>query len=187
MALQTTVRKPQAFGVEGEFYDTSIRRPVNYKLATECTFGKPVWFDANGNVTATYASGLAFAGFLVNPKEHTNYGVSGDTLAPSFTLAAGKVGAVANFGRVIARVATNVAVGQSVWVCITAGTSTTTGVTNYAVGDLGAGATAPSANAGAGGAWVQVPGAIWDVVPNTLPTEDDNDITKYPLAVVRVG
>ena len=45
---QKTVNTKLAFGIEGEFYDSSIKRATNYKLGASAKFGKPLFFSADG-------------------------------------------------------------------------------------------------------------------------------------------
>lgn len=170
---QTVVNDKLALGVEGQFYDTSVKRATPYTLATAAKFGQPMWLDANGNATATYASGLKLLGLLVNPKEHINYGVDGDPLAATLTIPAGRTAAVADIGRVVVKVFTAAKVGDNVYVATTAATDG-----SIAVGDLVAGTTAAPTVAGA--TFVQVTGAAIDIV--------GTEGTTYPqLVVVRLG
>lgn len=160
---QKTVNTKLAFGIEGEFYDSSIKRATNYKLGASAKFGKPLFFSADGKtVTPTYADGLKFAGIMVNPKEHINANAD---LAATLELASGKTVGVADIGRVIVKVANTVAVGNKAYLCITAGTGT--GVTNYAVGDICGGTAAPATAAGDGGVFVELTNAMFDIVEAT--------------------
>ena len=160
---QKTVNTKLAFGIEGEFYDSSIKRATNYKLGASAKFGKPLFFSADGKtVTPTYADGLKFAGIMVNPKEHINANAD---LAATLELASGKTVGVADIGRVIVKVANTVAVGNKAYLCTTAGTGT--GVTNYSVGDICGGTAAPATAAGDGGVFVELPHAMFDIVEAT--------------------
>lgn len=105
---QKTVNKKLAFGIEGEFYDSSVSVAATYKTASQVTFGNPVWFTADGSVTGTYASGLTFAGIAVLPKEHT-----AATLAPTMTIPAGTTVGVASKGHIIIKAGGAIAVGDS--------------------------------------------------------------------------
>ena len=74
---QKVVNMKQAFGIEGEFYDSSLKRATNYKLAAAAKYGKPLFLSADGKtVTPTYNSRTenTFAGMMVNPKEAINGG-----------------------------------------------------------------------------------------------------------------
>lgn len=156
---QKTVNMKLAFGVVGEFYDASIKRATNYKLGADAEFGKALWFAADGKtVTPAYASGLRFAGIMVNPKEHINTSAG---LASTLVLGAGKTVGVADIGRVIVKVANAVKVGDKAFVCTTAGTG---GAVKYAVGDICGGASAPADSAANGGVFVEIAGAMFDIV-----------------------
>lgn len=162
---QKTVNTKLAFGIEGEFYDSSIKRATNYKLGASAKFGKPLFFSADGKtVTPTYAEGLRFAGIMVNPKEHINANAD---LAATLELASGKIVGVADIGRVIVKVANTVAVGNKAYLCTTAGTGTGTGVTNYSIGDICGGTAAPATAAGDGGVFVELTNAMFDIVEAT--------------------
>ena len=122
---QKVVNMKQAFGIEGEFYDSSLKRATNHKLAAAAKYGKPLFLSADGkSVTPTYNSSTAktFAGFMVNPKEAINGGGLGATME----VAAGKYVGVADVGRVIVKVANAVKVGDKAYLCTKAGTKTIT-------------------------------------------------------------
>lgn len=102
---QKAVNIKQAFGVEGEFYDSSIKAVTTYIAATTVKVGNPVYFDANGKVAAT---GTKFAGIVVNPKEYTQ-----TTIGSTLDLAAGTPVAVASKGHIIVKAAGAIAVGAS--------------------------------------------------------------------------
>lgn len=173
---QKIVNTKLAFGVEGEFYDSSIKRATNRKLAAAAKFGKALFFvAADGTVTPTYNSSTAssFAGIMVNPKEHINASAG---LASTLELGAGKTAGVADVGRVIVKAANAVKVGYKAYTCVTAGTATGTATTNYAIGDIVGGATAaPSSTAAAGGVFVEI--GSFDIV----------DAAANELAVVVLG
>lgn len=170
---QKIVNTKLAFGVEGEFYDSSIKRATNRKLAAAARFGKALFFvAANGTVTPTYNADTAktFAGIMVNPKEHINASAG---LASTLELGAGKTAGVADVGRVIVKVANAVKVGYKAFTCVTAGTGSSK---NYAIGDIVGGATAaPSSSAAAGGVFVEI--GSFDIV----------DAAADELAVVVLG
>ena len=159
---QKTVNTKLAFGIEGEFYDSSLKRATNYKLGATAKFGKPLFFASDGKtVTPTYSAGLRFAGIMVNPKEHIN---TSSDLASTLELGTGKTVGVADIGRVIVKVANSVAVGNKAYLCTTAGTGTGTGTTNYAIGDICGGTAAPSTQAADGGVFVELTNAMFDIV-----------------------
>lgn len=170
---QKTVNNKLAFGVVGEFYDSSVKRATNRKLGATGTFGKALFLASDGTVTPTYNSSTAntFAGIMVNPKEHINASAN---LAATMTLAAGKNVGVADLGRVIVKAANAVKIGDKAFSCVTAGTGTGT---NYAVGDICGGTAAPSSTAGGGGVFVELTGAKFDIV----------DASAGELAVLTLG
>lgn len=159
---QKTVNSKLAFGIEGEFYDSSLRRAVNRKVVADAKFGKVVFFDADGNVTPTYNASTAskVAGILVNPKEYINHDAN---LGASLVCKAGTIAGVADIGRVIVKPANAVKISNKAYVCVSAGTGTGE-VTNYAVGDIAAGTAAPASSAATGGVFVEVPNAMFDIV-----------------------
>lgn len=112
---QKAVNVKQAFGVEGEFYDSSVKRVATYIAAGTVKVGTPVYFDANGKVTATAAAGAVFAGIVVNPKEYTQ-----TTIGSTLDLPAGTPVAVASKGRIIIKAGDTIAVGASVGFATTA-------------------------------------------------------------------
>ena len=157
---QKIVNMKQAFGIEGEFYDSSLKRATNHKLAAAAKYGKPLFLSADGKtVTPAYnaATAKTFAGMMVNPKEAIN--TSG--LDATMEVAAGKYVGVADVGRVIVKVANAVKVGHKAYLCTTAGTGTGT---NYAVGDICGGTAAPSSSEAAGGVFVELTGATFNIV-----------------------
>lgn len=160
---QKVVNTKLAFGIEGEFYDSSVKRAVNRKLAADAQFGKVVFLDANGNATPIYNASTAakVAGIVVNPKEYVNKSAD---LAASLTAKAGNYVGVADVGRVIVKVANAAKIGDKAFTCVTAGTATASGTTNYKVGDICAGTAAPASSAATGGVFVEVTGAMFDIV-----------------------
>lgn len=162
---QKTVNMKLAFGIEGEFYDSSIKRATNYKLGAAAKFGKPVFLAADGkSVTPTYSDGLKFAGIMVNPKEHINASAN---LAATLELGSGATAAVADIGRVIVKVANAVAVGNKAYLCTTAGTGTGTSAVNFAIGDICGGTAAPATQAADGGVFVELTNAMFNIVDAT--------------------
>ena len=160
---QKVVNTKLAFGIEGEFYDSSVKRAVNRKLAADAQFGKVVFLDANGNATPTYNASTAakVAGIMVNPKEYINKSAD---LAASLTAKAGTYVGIADLGRVIVKVANAAKIGDKAFTCVTAGTAVASETTNYKVGDICAGTAAPASSAAAGGVFVEITGAMFDIV-----------------------
>lgn len=116
---QKDVNKKQAFGLVGEFYDSSVKVVTSYIASTDVTCGNPVYFTTDGKIAAT---GTTFAGIVVNPKEYVNK--SGD-LASSLVVKAGQAVSVASKGHIIIKAADAIAVGASVgydsgWKTVTA-------------------------------------------------------------------
>lgn len=136
---QKTVNRKQAFGVEGEFYDSSVKVVATYVAATAITIGTPVYFDANGKVAAT---GTTFAGIAVNPKEYSNK----NGLDATLVVPAGTPVAVASKGHVIIKTVGAVAVGASLgytavdsvtgWRTVTTGALGKAVITAAAAGEL---------------------------------------------------
>ncbi len=139
MPFQKTVNTKLAFGLPGEFYDDTPRRNRTYKLALNAqalpTFGYA--FTATSNEGEAQPGGTgAFAGILVNPKEHALRG----GLTPSMALTAGSVGTLCSFGHVIVTVAAAV-------------TETSLPVYNTTTGAI-SGVAAGSSSAGSGNAFI---------------------------------
>lgn len=161
---QKVVNTNLAFGVEGEFYDSSIKRCVNRKLSTDGTFGQAVFLASDGaTVTPAYDSSTAptFAGIVVNPKEYINRDAN---LASSMKAQAGSKVGVADLGRVIVKAANAVKVGDKAFTCVTAGTATGTTTVNYAVGSICGGTAAPATSDATGGVFVEISNAMFDIV-----------------------
>lgn len=139
MPFQKTVNTKLAFGLPGEFYDNTPRRCRTYKMAANGsalpTFGYAC--TATDNEGEAQAGGSnAFAGILVNPKEHALRG----GIAPSMELTAGTVGTLCSFGHVIVTVTAAV-------------TETSLPVYNTATGAI-SGVAAGSSSAGMGNAFI---------------------------------
>lgn len=105
---QKAVNTKQAFGVEGEFYDSSVKAVSTYVAATAVKVGAPVWFTADGEVTATFASGAKLAGIVVNPKEYSQTAFTATLEVPANTPVA-----VASKGHIIVKAGGTIAVGDS--------------------------------------------------------------------------
>ena len=110
---QTTVKTKLAFGVQGEFYDSSVKRVTPHVLKTNAVIGALAWVDAAGKASATGGtSGEKPRGIFVSPKEYINRGaVDSVTLA----LATGDVAQVADIGHVIVKVGGAVNIGDPVY------------------------------------------------------------------------
>lgn len=105
---QKAVNTKQAFGVEGEFYDSSYKVVATYVAATAVKVGAPVWFTADGEVTATFATGAKLAGIVVNPKEYSQTAFTATLEVPANTPVA-----VASKGHIIVKAGGTIAVGDS--------------------------------------------------------------------------
>ena len=110
---QTTVKTKLAFGVQGEFYDSSVKRVTPHVLASTAVVGGIAWVDEGGKAYATGgATGAKPVGIFVSPKEYTNRGaVNSVTLA----MGTGDVAQVADIGHVIVKAAGAVKVGDPVF------------------------------------------------------------------------
>ena len=127
---QTTVNTKLAFGVQGEFYDSSVKRVTPHILKAAAVIGGPAWVDANGKASATGgASGEKFVGIFVSPKEYTNYGAIGATGGETLALGTGDAAQVADIGHIIVKVGQAVNVGDPVYYSAASGWNKTTGAT----------------------------------------------------------
>lgn len=110
---QTTVKTKLAFGVQGEFYDSSVKRVTPHVLAASAVIGSVAWVDAEGKAYATGgATGAKVAGIFVSPKEYVNRGAIDSV---TLNMATGDVAQVADIGHVIVKVQNAVNVGDNVF------------------------------------------------------------------------
>lgn len=101
--FQTTVKAKQAFGVVGEFRDSSVKRVLPFELGATANIGNPAYLiAASGKVTDKFATGTAgqFLGVFVGPKE---YVINNSDLNPTLTMNPenGQAAQVASLGHVI--------------------------------------------------------------------------------------
>ena len=99
--MQTTINVEQAFGIAGEIYDLTPYRVAAREVATTATFGGVAGVStagAYGTMGTTYPT---FAGIFVRPKEEVSYGTSGNPLAPTLTVPAGRTVQIMSMGRVV--------------------------------------------------------------------------------------
>lgn len=110
MGFQTTVRASQAFGVPGEFYDTSPRRATSYVLDGEGVIARA--FTLTAEEGKVRMGGLGpFAGILMSPKSYVRPGTeSSGTLA----VAGGTQVETADKGRIIVTLSTAAKPGDTV-------------------------------------------------------------------------
>ena len=103
--FQTVVKAKQAFGIPGEFRDSSVKRVLPYELGATANIGNPAYLiAASGKVTDKFATGTAgkFLGIFVGPKE---YVINDSDLNPTMTMdpANGQAAQVASLGHVIVK------------------------------------------------------------------------------------
>lgn len=104
MTIQTTVSLQQGFGVPGELMTDSPHRAQPFTIVTTDhpeynVMGRAFTVTDQGFATAG-GTGV-FAGLLVGPKEQANYGVDGNTLGATLTIANNVVGECCTMGEVI--------------------------------------------------------------------------------------
>lgn len=121
MALQTTVNKELAIGMEGEFYDDSPRRVTTYK-------GKKT-DSANMKIGVAFTSVTAedeaqvggagrFLGIAVNPKEYARY----NNFNATMEIPDGVAVQLCTFGHILVKVAGDTTAGQVAFYSTTDGT-----------------------------------------------------------------
>lgn len=103
--MQTTINVEQAFGIAGEIYDLTPYRVDAREVATAVTFGTPAGLKSDGTVGAMDTTYSTFAGIFVRPKEEVSYGTvaggTGNPLAPTLTVPAGRTVQIMSMGRVV--------------------------------------------------------------------------------------
>lgn len=115
--FQSVVKAKQAFGVPGEFRDSSVKRVLPFELGATANIGNPAYLiAASGKVTDKYGSGTAgkYLGIFVGPKE---YVINDSDLNPTMTMdpANGQAAQVASLGHVIVTVAEPVKTGDAAY------------------------------------------------------------------------
>lgn len=120
MGFQSVVYSQQGLGVPGTRYDASPMRALSYIIqsalasynnigSTACTI-KSEGVAQAGNGSASFG----FAGILVNPEIQALFGASGNTLAPTLTIANNVVTACATMGRFIVALPNTADIGDPV-------------------------------------------------------------------------
>lgn len=135
--MQTTINVEQAFGIAGEIYDLTPYRVDANEVATAVTFGTPAGRKSDGTVGAmdgtTYTT---FAGIFVRPKEEVSYGTSGNPLAPTLTVPAGRTVQIMSMGRVVVAKPTGVWADGAALYVTSAGVFTTASSGNTLIGKV---------------------------------------------------
>lgn len=134
--MQTTINVEQAFGIAGEIYDLTPYRVDANEVATAVTFGTPAGRKSDGTVGAMDSTYSTFVGVFVRPKEEVSYGTSGNPLAPTMTVPAGRTVQIMSMGRVVVAKPTGVwADGAELYVT-SAGVFTTSASGNTLIGKV---------------------------------------------------
>ena len=134
--MQTTINVEQAFGIAGEIYDLTPYRVDANEVATAVTFGTPAGRKSDGTVGAMDSTYSTFVGIFVRPKEEVSYGTSGNPLAPTLTVPAGRTVQIMSMGRVVVAKPTGVwADGAELYVT-SAGVFTTSASGNTLIGKI---------------------------------------------------
>lgn len=110
MGFQTTVRDRQAFGVPGEFYDTSPRRATSYVLDGEGVIARAFTLAAEEGKVGMGGTG-PFAGILMSPKSYVRPGTG---YSGTLAVADGTQVEIADKGRIIVTLATAAKPGDAV-------------------------------------------------------------------------
>lgn len=106
MSLQQSVQFQTAFGIPGEFYDTSPRKVDPWMIdspdATQNVFGRAFTNLDPTIINTARAGGTGlFAGYLVAPKDYELRGAGGNPLAPSLTVVNYTIGQLCTMGNII--------------------------------------------------------------------------------------
>ena len=134
--MQTTINVEQAFGIAGEIYDLTPYRVDAREVATAVTFGTPAGLKSDGTVGAMDATYSTFAGIFVRPKEEVSYGTSGNPLAPTLTVPAGRTVQIMSMGRVVVAKPTGVWADGAALYVTSAGVFTTASSGNTLIGKV---------------------------------------------------
>lgn len=129
MAFQTAVAFGQGYGIPGELYDSSPHRAMSSVLnttdPTNNVFGRVATYIAGVDEQVTMGGTGAFAGFLVNPKNHVTPGVGGNAFSPTLTLPNGETASFLTMGRIFVVLPASAAIGDYVFYNNTTGVLTT--------------------------------------------------------------
>ena len=134
--MQTTINVEQAFGIAGEIYDLTPYRVDANEVATAVTFGTPAGRKSDGTVGAMDSTYSTFVGIFVRPKEEVSYGTSGNPLAPTLTVPAGRTVQIMSMGRVVVAKPTGVWADGAALYVTSAGVLTTTASGNTLIGKI---------------------------------------------------
>lgn len=134
--MQTTINVEQAFGIAGEIYDLTPYRVDANEVATAVTFGTPAGRKSDGTVGAMDSTYSTFAGIFVRPKEEVSYGTSGNPLAPTLTVPAGRTVQIMSMGRVVVAKPTGAWDDGAALYVTSAGVLTTTASGNTLIGKV---------------------------------------------------
>lgn len=110
MALQKEVRTTQAFGVPGEFYDTTPRRVTSYALEGKAIIARACTLGGSEGRIKMGGEGT-FAGILMSPKQHVRPGTE---FVATLELPAETQVEAASGGRVIVTLASAAEPGNAV-------------------------------------------------------------------------
>ena len=134
--MQTTINVEQAFGIAGEIYDLTPYRVDANEVATAVTFGTPAGRKSDGTVGAMDSTYSTFVGVFVRPKEEVSYGTSGNPLAPTLTVPAGRTVQIMSMGRVVVAKPTGVWADGAALYVTSAGVFTTSASGNTLIGKI---------------------------------------------------
>lgn len=134
--MQTTINVEQAFGIAGEIYDLTPYRVDANEVATAVTFGTPAGRKSDGTVGAMDSTYSTFVGVFVRPKEEVSYGTSGNPLAPTLTVPAGRTVQIMSMGRVVVAKPTGVWADGAALYVTSAGVFTTSASGNTLIGKV---------------------------------------------------
>ena len=134
--MQTTINVEQAFGIAGEIYDLTPYRVDAREVATTATFGGVAGVSTDGKYGTMGGSYTTFAGIFVRPKEEVSYGTSGNPLAPTLTVPAGRTVQIMSMGRVVVAKPTGAWADGAALYVTSAGVLTTTASGNTLIGKV---------------------------------------------------
>ena len=134
--MQATINVEQAFGIAGEIYDLTPYRVDAREVATAVTFGTPAGLKSDGTVGAMDTTYTTFAGIFVRPKEEVSYGTSGNPLAPTMTVPAGRTVQIMSMGRVVVAKPSGVWADGAALYVTSAGVFTTASSGNTLIGKV---------------------------------------------------